>query len=247
MGATPSWVSARQLCILIKHWARRRRLSNTLQGTPSSYAWVLLAIATMQAGPWPGQDVPGWQMKTYCRGLPCLQKVFVGPQWSVRGFGHTADGHPVEYAFSRAWPLLSQFPERPLALLLRDFFEYAARLGSLGAAPHLGGVPLVASVRNGGIFPAQFPWVVVESQPPFQGAIRSPPGHLFCIEDPIEALRDLGDKVTEETLPLVREEIDRARRILENALGAGPDSGTDRVSAISWHEAVQELFEARED
>ena len=50
---------ARDLCFLVKHWAKRRRLACTLQGTPSSYAWSLLVVAHLQA-----QAPPV---------LPCLQ------------------------------------------------------------------------------------------------------------------------------------------------------------------------------
>ena len=41
--------ATRQLCFLVKHWAKRRRLASPLQGTPSSYAWVLLMLTHLQA------------------------------------------------------------------------------------------------------------------------------------------------------------------------------------------------------
>ena len=46
---------ARELCFLVKHWAKRRRLACAPQGTPSSYAWSLLVVAHLQALtlPWP--------------------------------------------------------------------------------------------------------------------------------------------------------------------------------------------------
>jgi DNA polymerase sigma len=43
----------RQLCFVIKHWAKRRCIADPYRGSPSSYAWVLLVINYLQASPSP--------------------------------------------------------------------------------------------------------------------------------------------------------------------------------------------------
>ena len=49
LGTYMQHARARELCFLVKHWAKRRRLACAPQGTPSSYAWSLLVVAHLQA------------------------------------------------------------------------------------------------------------------------------------------------------------------------------------------------------
>ena len=40
----------RQLCLVVKRWAKRRCIADPYRGSPSSYAWVLLVINYLQVG-----------------------------------------------------------------------------------------------------------------------------------------------------------------------------------------------------
>ena len=65
------------------------------------------------------------------------------------------------------------------------------------------------------------------------------PQRLFCIEDPIDPSRNLGDRVTPETIQDLRDEIRRARSLL--------DPPPDKAGAeAEWAQAaIAKLFQAR--
>ena len=55
----------KQLCMLVKYWAKRRAVNDTYDGTLSSYAWVVMVIHYLQYGVKPAV-------------VPNLQKIFTG-------------------------------------------------------------------------------------------------------------------------------------------------------------------------
>ena len=98
------------------------------------------------------------------------------------------------YGFCNVWPSScsrTAGPER-LALLLRGFFARAEQVAA---------GELVASVRMGTFLSPC--------------SVAHWPQRLFCIEDPIDPSRNLGDRVTPETIQDLRNEIRRARSLRE--------------------------------
>jgi hypothetical protein len=212
---------ARELCFLVKHWAKQRDICCTRRGTPSSYAWVLLSLATLQAELVSVDLHGGRGHGTLGRGqlLPCLQAhKLIGLRTNLTGQGMTHDGRRVSYEFATRWIVtpsgaswLAARGKRALAELLCSFFECASQVAA---------GDVVASVRNGFFMSrANKGWWVG-------------PQHLFSIEDPIDNERDLGDVVNPASLLLLREEIDRAVRLMSRV-----KSGDTQA-----HEAIDELF-----
>ena len=126
------------------------------------------------------------------------------------------------YGFCNTWPKDFSKNANPgatqyLAQLLRGFFARAA---------HVAAGELVASVRLGTfVRPAALHWQ---------------PSCLFCIEDPVDPARNLGDKVTADTIQDLCDEIVRARSLLE------PPSHHKPGAEAEWAaKAVARLFQAR--
>ena len=155
--------------------------------------------------------------------LPCLQSD--GCWWQHRdawvegrGISQGGNGSEVGYGFCSTWPrdFSKSAGAEGLAQLLRAFFARAA---------HVAAGELVASVRLGTfVRPSVLHWQ---------------PSCLFCIEDPVDPARNLGDKVTADTIQDLCDEIVRARSLLElpaHKVGAEAEWAA---------KAVARLFQAR--
>ncbi|EOD12655.1 hypothetical protein EMIHUDRAFT_104162 [Emiliania huxleyi CCMP1516] len=182
-----------QLCLLVKAWARARRVCSARHCFPSSYAWSLLAICHLQ----------------HLGQLPNLQGL--APPWAlVANTARTPDGRAVSYSFcgnaaaARKFWKAAPLPAPRLPLLLTNFFDTALQLLS-DRSP--AGLALAACVSAGGLQP-------LSSCPCFDPRAAQ----HFAIEDPLEPTRDLGGMVTASTLAILRTELCRARDLLREAV-----------------------------
>lgn len=186
-----------QLCLLVKAWARARRVCSARHCFPSSYAWSLLAICHLQhLGQLPNLQglAPPWQLE----------------QALVANTARTPDGRAVSYSFcgnaaaARKFWKAAPLPAPRLPLLLTNFFDTALQLLS-DRSP--AGLALAACVSAGGLQP-------LSSCPCFDPRAAQ----HFAIEDPLEPTRDLGGMVTASTLAILRTELCRARDLLREAV-----------------------------
>ncbi|KAF8938711.1 hypothetical protein BGZ58_000317 [Dissophora ornata] len=177
----------RDVVVIIKTWAKRRKINNPYKGSLSSYAYVLLVIHVLQR-----------------RGvLPNLQSIVAGngkiPFWDCQGFNR--------YFFEdianlpRYWQPTPEAMQQSVGELLYEFFRYFA--SEFRYATH------VVSIRSGGLLTKEAkewtkdytqpqqqsqqslqPQVPTESTDQIEGqpAIDAKPvvknRFLFCIEDP---------------------------------------------------------------
>ena len=188
---------ARQLALVVKHWAKRRSINNPYHGSPSSYAWVLLSIHYLQT----------------VGVLPVLQMLFGpdvdrGPATILK----THDGRDFDCAYCGDAALVREAmaelgPPNPASLgeLLIGFFRRYAREFDF--------VKSVVCVRTG-TFVTKTAKGWDKKEAGFKGD-----RHLFCIEDPFELTHDLGRVMDRDTLRDVRSEIDRADVLLSEQRG----------------------------
>ncbi|KAG0215669.1 hypothetical protein BGX28_008915 [Mortierella sp. GBA30] len=212
----------RDIVVIIKLWAKRRKINNPYTGSLSSYAYVLLVIHVLQK-----------------RGvLPNLQSIVVGsgsiPFWPCQGFNR--------YFFEDIPNLARYWQPTPEALgqsvgeLLYEFFRYYASEFRYATQ--------VVSIRSGGLLtkeakewtkdftqsqnqqyqqqqqqqPQPEPLTETEDQ------VQTPPTsdakpvvknrYLFCIEDPFELDHNVGRPVDRYSLFTIRGEFMRAAKIL---------------------------------
>jgi DNA polymerase sigma len=190
---------AKQLAMIVKHWAKRRSINNPYRGSPSSYAWVLTVIHYLQTTTPPV--------------LPVLQQLF-GPDID-RGPGSIVkahDGRDFDCAYASdvdavrsAMASLRAVNTQGVGELLIGYFRRYAREFDF--------VKSVSSVRVGAFLTkTEKGWDKKEAG--FKGD-----RHLFCIEDPFEITHDLGRVLDRDTLRDVRSEIDRADVLLSEQRG----------------------------
>ncbi|CAO3575075.1 unnamed protein product [Mortierella alpina] len=196
----------RDIVVIIKLWAKRRKINNPYTGSLSSYAYVLLVIHVLQK-----------------RGvLPNLQAIVAGngsiPFWPCQGFNR--------YFFEDIPNLMQHWQPTPEALnqsvgeLLYEFFRYYASEFRYANQ--------VVSIRSGGLLtkeakewtkdftqaqqqqqqqqqPQQQPQQPSESSTETDTQVETPPPadakpvvknrYLFCIEDPFELDHNVGRPV----------------------------------------------------
>ncbi|KAF9964840.1 hypothetical protein BGZ70_005833 [Mortierella alpina] len=229
----------RDIVVIIKLWAKRRKINNPYTGSLSSYAYVLLVIHVLQK-----------------RGvLPNLQAIVTGngsiPFWPCQGFNR--------YFFEDIPNLMRYWQPTPEALsqsvgeLLYEFFRYYASEFRYANQ--------VVSIRSGGLLTKEAKeWTKdftqaqqqqqqqQQQQPPQQPSesstetdsqVETPPPadakpvvknrYLFCIEDPFELDHNVGRPVDRYSLFTIRGEFMRAAKILSrNGDGAIPRLCTER-------------------
>ncbi|KAG0318391.1 hypothetical protein BGZ99_005705 [Dissophora globulifera] len=220
----------RDVVVIIKTWAKRRKINNPYAGSLSSYAYVLLVIHVLQR-----------------RGvLPNLQSIVVGngkiPYWDCQGFNR--------YFFedipnlARYWQPTPEAMKQSVGELLYEFFRYFA--SEFRYTTH------VVSIRSGGLLTKEAKeWSKDHTQPQQQQHQRQQPQtlqpqtstvdspaltdeqpaadskpvvknrYLFCIEDPFELDHNVGRPVDRYSLFTIRGEFMRAAKILSrNGEGA---------------------------
>ncbi|KAG0356949.1 hypothetical protein BGZ54_000514 [Gamsiella multidivaricata] len=215
----------RDVVVVIKTWAKRRKINNPYTGSLSSYAYVLLVIHVLQR-----------------RGvLPNLQSIVAGngkvPYWDCQGFNR--------YFFedianlSRYWQPTPEAMKQSVGELLYEFFRYFASEFRYASQ--------VVSIRSGGLLTKEIKeWTKDHTQPQQQQQQQQPRPqtptestaqiegqalldtkpivknrYLFCIEDPFELDHNVGRPVDRYSLFTIRGEFMRAAKILsKNGDGA---------------------------
>ncbi|KAF9153122.1 hypothetical protein BG015_004025 [Linnemannia schmuckeri] len=215
----------RDIVVIIKIWAKRRKINNPYTGSLSSYAYVLLVIHVLQR-----QGV-----------LPNLQTIVAAngkvPFWDCQGFNR--------YFFedipnlSHYWQPTPESQRQSIGELLYEFFRYYA--SEFRYANH------VVSIRSGGLLTKEAKeWTKDHTQPPplqqqqqqqqqtlvplseapandTEQAQSAPAAdskpvvknrYLFCIEDPFELNHNVGRPVDRYSLFTIRGEFMRAAKIL---------------------------------
>ncbi|KAG0256750.1 hypothetical protein BG011_004327 [Mortierella polycephala] len=188
----------RDIVVIVKMWAKRRKINNPYMGSLSSYAYVLLVIHVLQR-----------------RGvLPNLQSIVVGngniPFWDCQGFNR--------YFFEDIPNLARYWQPTPEALgqtvgeLLYEFFRYYASEFRYANQ--------VVSIRSGGLLTKEAKeWSKEHTQthqqqsfqqqqqqqsektaqtqtpPPSDGKPVVKNRYLYCIEDPFELDHNVGRPV----------------------------------------------------
>ncbi|KAF9191202.1 hypothetical protein BGZ51_007653 [Haplosporangium sp. Z 767] len=214
----------RDIVVIVKMWAKRRKINNPYTGSLSSYAYALLVIHVLQR-----------------RGvLPNLQSIVAGngniPFWDCQGFNR--------YFFEDIPNLARYWQPTPEALgqtvgeLLYEFFRYYASEFRYANQ--------VVSIRSGGLMTKEAKeWSKEhtqthqqqsfqtqqqqQSEDTAQTQIPSPSDgkpivknrYLYCIEDPFELDHNVGRPVDRYSLFTIRGEFMRAAKILSrNGEGA---------------------------
>ncbi|KAJ0112638.1 hypothetical protein Patl1_00313 [Pistacia atlantica] len=190
-------VRLRQLAFIVKHWAKKRGVNETYQGTLSSYAYVLMCIHFLQ------QRRPAI--------LPCLQNSALTPhsppswgglcliQGMEKTYSVTVDD--IKCAYFDQVEKLHDFGSRngeTIAQLVWSFFSYWAYRHDYASS--------VISVRTGSIKSKQ--------EKDWTRRIGND-RHLICIEDPFETTHDLGRVVDKFSIKVLREEFERAADIMQ--------------------------------
>jgi DNA polymerase sigma len=192
------------LCFAVKHWAKQRGVNEPYRGSPSSYAWALMAIHFLQTRQPPV--------------LPCLQTLR-GGGWSrdpSATLARTPDGHEFDCSFCAdvvgvraAMAMMPRRNTESVGDLVVGFFRRYSREFDFYES--------VASVRSGlFLSKAEKNWKAKEKNVKDEEGKVTKRGdrHLFCVEDPFEATHDLGRVMDRDTLRDVRSEIDRAHVML---------------------------------
>ncbi|KAF9907313.1 hypothetical protein EC991_011135 [Linnemannia zychae] len=221
----------RDMVVIIKIWAKRRKINNPYTGSLSSYAYVLLVIHVLQR-----------------RGvLPNLQSIVAGngkvPFWDCQGFNRYFFEDIANLSYY--WQPTPESKRQSVGELLYEFFRYYA--SEFRYANH------VVSIRSGGLLTKEAKeWTKDHTQPPQQQhqqqpqqqpqqqqqapaptpeateedteqaqatpAVDSKPvvknRYLFCIEDPFELDHNVGRPVDRYSLFTIRGEFMRAAKIL---------------------------------
>ncbi|MQL74249.1 hypothetical protein Taro_006591, partial [Colocasia esculenta] len=224
-------VRLRQLAFIVKHWAKKRGVNDTYQGTLSSYAYVLMCIHFLQL------RSPAI--------LPCLQVRLVPSMLSQllgfsvsgsdvdddddieAGIGYGNHGGLIEDLLCMLPTYGEEEMEVTYVVKVDDlecaFFDQVEKLRDFGAenreniaellwaffsywAYHHDYANDVISVRTGGIISKQS-----KDWTRRVGNDR----HLICIEDPFEVTHDLGRVVDKYTIKILREEFERAAEIMQ--------------------------------
>jgi len=231
---------ARELCLFIKGWAKRRSLCVASQHTLSSYTWVLLAIHHLQ-----NCNPPV---------VPVLQQPPMLPSTATRRWVRAADGNPIDCSYaSHEEPGFSHCVRQALA---EPTFEAGfGKAGAFGLAQGGGmGPPAGASAVNNSVtlgelihgffvrYEREFRLaldahranpavrnnriVSVRTGSVRYGLLGSGGGSpsLLPIEDPFEVGRDLGEMITPQTLSGMHTELMHTAETITKAMAAGGDS-----------------------
>ncbi|KAI1317217.1 hypothetical protein EDD11_008809 [Mortierella claussenii] len=232
----------RDMVVVVKTWAKRRKINNPYTGSLSSYAYVLLVIHVLQR-----------------RGvLPNLQSIVaVGnnnnngkiPFWDCQGFNrYFFEDIP---SLSRYWQATPEAMKESVGELLYEFFRYFA--SEFRYASH------VVSIRSGGLMTKEAKeWTKDHTQPQQQSQVPLPAPtetttpqtdaqhavdakpivknrYLFCIEDPFELDHNVGRPVDRYSLFTIRGEFMRAAKILSRN-GDGAITRLCQEREVSTHQ-----------
>ena len=202
------------MIVVVKAWAKSRKINSSYHGTLSSYGYVLMALHYLM-------NVAQPQI------IPNLQLV---PQASVPENDYGLNGYEVRFWRSEQEIIeaarrgqLTQNSTDTIGSLLRGFFQYYAY-------PHGGGFSWATDVLSlrtpGGLLRKEDKgWtgaktVTVESTVPGEDAKEVRHRYLFAIEDPFELDHNVARTVVHNGIVAIRDEFRRADKIIQSH-GAG--------------------------
>ena len=221
----------REMVLFVKHWAKRKTINDTYQGTLSSYAYVLMVIHYMQYA----CDPPI---------LPCLQSINAREETArlIR-----VDDHAYNVYFFDDLPQLHKYfdvgrNQQTLGELLYGFFYYWAhvfdfkkdvaciRNGGVLTKEEKGWIPLIEQMKKAQEQPVHTPSddsapsAVIEIEDTKSAAEAETSNnseerkglqrYWVCIEDPFEIDHNLGRPVGRDSLYFIRGEFLQACNIL---------------------------------
>lgn len=189
---------ARDLCLLVKYWAKRRKINDTYRGTLSSYCYVMMVIHFLQS-------------EAHCRPpvLPCLQTWQRPPLDTPEGAPVMIDGfdcwyhrdlHAASLAEHGYGPAASHSANRAsLVDLLLGFFRLYAHEFDFKE--------WVVSVRTG---------AYLDKKKKVWSASGKKDRHVLCVEDPLDLGHNLARGCDPTALYEIRGEFMRAFSLMRD-------------------------------
>lgn len=224
------------MIIVVKAWAKNRKINSSYHGTLSSYGYVLMALHYLMNVVQP----------------PIIPNLQLVPHASPPENDYGLNGYNVRFWQSEQEILeaarrgqLTHNHLDTVGSLLRGFFHYYAH-------PHGGGFSWATDVLSlrtpGGILRKEDKgWtgartVLVESTVPGEEAKEVRHRYLFAIEDPFELEHNVARTVVHNGIVAIRDEFRRADRIIQ-ACGSGKSSADgDLFAEAASKENLQRKF-----
>ena len=224
------------MIVVVKAWAKGRKINSSYHGTLSSYGYVLMALHYLM-------NVAQPQI------IPNLQLV---PQASVPESDYGLNGYEVRFWRSEQEITeaarrgqLTQNRTDTIGSLLRGFFHYYAH-------PHGGGFSWATDVLSlrtpGGLLHKEDKgWtgaktVTVESTIPGEDAKEVRHRYLFAIEDPFELDHNVARTVVHNGIVAIRDEFRRADRIIQGHAAGKRMADSDLFAEAAAKENLQRRF-----
>ena len=223
------------MIVVVKAWAKSRKINSSYHGTLSSYGYVLMALHYLMN----------------VAQLPIIPNLQVVPQASVPENGYGLNGYEVrfwrsEHEITEAARRgqLTQNRTDTIGSLLRGFFQYYAHpYGGFSWATD------VLSLRTpGGLLRKEDKgWtgartVTVESTVPGEDAKEVRHRYLFAIEDPFELDHNVARTVVHNGIVAIRDEFRRADRIIQSHGAGKPMADYDLFAEAATKENLQRKF-----
>lgn len=201
----------RPMILLVKSWAKRRRINSPYEGTLSSYGYVLMVLHFLVNVVRP-PILPNLQQHHYATHPG--QHVWV-QNWDVAFCD--------DEAYVRASAANGNFTQNKdtLGVLLRNFFLYYSHWGQMSIAGGFNWNQSVLSLRTqGGLLSKEWKGWRAARTTTTEDNVEVKLRYLFAIEDPFELDHNVARTVTHNGVVAIRDEFRRAWRII-SAVGYG--------------------------
>lgn len=222
--------------IVVKAWAKSRKINSSYHGTLSSYGYVLMALHYLM---------------NVCQ-PPIIPNLQLVPQASTPENDYGLNGYNVQFWQSEHEILeaahqgqLTQNHTDTVGSLLRGFFQYYAH-------PHGGGFSWMTDVLSlrtpGGILRKEDKgWtgartVTVESTVPGEDDKEVRHRYLFAIEDPFELEHNVARTVVHNGIIAIRDEFRRADKIIQTRATGRTMLDGDLFAEAASKENLQRRF-----
>ena len=193
------------MVLLVKAWAKRRKINSSYSGTLSSYGFVLMVLHYLVNVASP-PVLPNLQSKTPPPGQTSAQDPGVEVDgWNVRFWRNDDE---IVSAKQKGHITVNR---ETLGSLLAGFFQYYSSQG--GGAQFVWTQQVLSLRSHGGILTKEEKgWTKAVTEEGEGKKIQH--RYLFCIEDPFELNHNVARTVTHNGIVAIRDEFRRARRIL---------------------------------
>lgn len=201
----------RPMILLVKTWAKRRKINSPYDGTLSSYGYVLMVLHFLMNVVRPA-ILPNLQQHHYATHPG--QHIFV-QNWDVAFCD--------DEGYIRASAASGKLTENKdsLGVLLRNFFLYYAHSGHTSVAGGFNWTHTVLALRmTGGVLSKEWKGWTAARVTTTEDNVEVKQRYLFAIEDPFELDHNVARTVTHNGVVAIRNEFRRAWRILA-AVGYG--------------------------